>query len=120
VELPTLRRLQALLEFADWMKNGRNFLAGGGEMGERMRANDWAATPLGPVRTWPQSLRSAVSICLGSRFPIVIYWGADLAVLYNDAYAEILGKKHPWALGRPCRGSRRDRKSTRLNSSHRL
>ena len=85
------------------MKNSRNFLAGGGEMGERMRALDWSKTPLGPVKSWPQSLRSALSICLGSRFPIVIYWGADLAVLYNDAYAEILGKKHPWALGRACR-----------------
>jgi PAS domain S-box-containing protein len=68
-----------------------------------MRSFDWVGTPLGPAPTWPQSLRSAVSICLGSRFPIVIYWGADYVVLYNDAYAEILGKKHPWALGRPCR-----------------
>ena len=81
---------------ADW-------LVGGGEMGERSRAHDWARTPLGPLENWPQSLRSAVSICLGSRFPIVLYWGPDLTVLYNDAYAEILGKKHPWALGRPCR-----------------
>jgi signal transduction histidine kinase len=77
-------------------------LAGGGEMGERMRSLDWAATPLGPLDTWPQSLRSAVSICLGSRFPIVLYWGPRYVVLYNDAYAEILGKKHPWALGRLC------------------
>jgi len=85
------------------MKNTRNFLAGGGEMGERMRALDWSKTVLGPVETWPQSLRSAVSICLGSRFPIVLYWGADYVVLYNDAYAEILGRKHPWALGRRCK-----------------
>jgi len=81
---------------ADW-------LVGGGEMGERIRAHDWARTPLGPLENWPQSLRSAVSICLGSRFPIVLYWGPERTVLYNDAYAEILGKKHPWALGRPCR-----------------
>src|SRR4029079_3738028 len=81
---------------ADW-------LAGSGEMAERVRALDWARTPLGPIAAWPQSLRSALSICLGSRFPIVIYWGPDLVVLYNDAYAEILGKKHPAALGRPCR-----------------
>ena len=81
---------------ADW-------LVGGGEMGERIRAHDWARTPLGPVESWPHSLRSALSICLGSRFPIVLYWGSELTVLYNDAYAEILGKKHPWALGRPCR-----------------
>ncbi len=85
------------------MTNSQSFLAGGGEMGALMRANDWAATPLGPVSTWPQSLRSAVSVCLGSRFPIVIYWGADYVVLYNDAYAEILGKKHAWALGRRCK-----------------
>src|SRR6185369_15442480 len=67
------------------------------------RAHDWSCTPLGPIQAWPQSLRSALSICLGSRFPIVLYWGADRVVLYNDAYAEILGKKHPWALGRACR-----------------
>ncbi len=81
---------------ADW-------LAGGGEMGALVQSSEWASTPLGHLAAWPQSLRSALSICLGSRFPIVIYWGPDLAVLYNDAYAEILGKKHPWALGRPCR-----------------
>jgi PAS domain S-box-containing protein len=81
---------------ADW-------LVGGGEMGARIRAHDWPRTPLGPIEAWPQSLRSALSICLGSRFPIVLYWGADRTVLYNDAYAEILGKKHPWALGRACR-----------------
>jgi PAS domain S-box-containing protein len=72
-------------------------------MARLVRALDWASTPLGPFASWPQSLRSALSICLGSRFPIVIYWGPDLVVLYNDAYAEILGQKHPWALGRPCR-----------------
>ena len=77
--------------------------AGGGEMGERMRALDWSKTPLGAVEGWPQSLCSAVSICIGSRFPIVLYWGPQRVVLYNDAYAEILGAKHPWALSRPCR-----------------
>ena len=79
-----------------------HFLAGGGEMGERMRDLDWSGTPLGPAEDWPQSLRSAVSTCIGSRFPIVLYWGPRRVVLYNDAYAEILGSKHPWALGRPC------------------
>jgi signal transduction histidine kinase len=78
------------------------WLAGGGEMGARMRALDWANSPLGPLDAWPQSLRSAVSICIGSRFPIVLYWGERRVVLYNDAYAEILGQKHLWALGRPC------------------
>jgi signal transduction histidine kinase len=76
--------------------------SGGGEMGARMRAFDWASTPLGPVARWPQSLRTAVSICLQSRFPIVIFWGPELLLLYNDAYITILGRnKHPRALGQP-------------------
>ena len=70
-------------------------------MGQRIRAHDWAATPLGPVETWPQSLRSAVSILLPSRAQIVLFWGSELITLYNDAYAPVLGAKHPWALGRP-------------------
>ncbi|HKR80202.1 MAG TPA: ATP-binding protein, partial [Nitrospira sp.] len=78
-----------------------DFLSGGGEMGALMRSFDFSATPLGPASDWPQSLRSAVSICLNSRFPIVLYWGPDLIALYNDAYMPILGSKHPWALGKP-------------------
>lgn len=61
------------------------FLCGGGAMGALMRSHNWTTTPLGPPETWPQSLRSAVSICLGSSFPICIYWGRELALLYNDA-----------------------------------
>jgi PAS domain S-box-containing protein len=80
-----------------------DWLVGGGTMGDFVRAKDWSETPLGPLFGWPQSLRSAISICLGSRFPIVIYWGAEFVVLYNDAYAQILGSKHPRALGRRCR-----------------
>ena len=68
-----------------------------------MRQVDWAASPLGPPSAWPSSLRPALSICLGSRFPIAIYWGSALALLYNDAWAPILGNKHPWAIGRPAR-----------------
>src|SRR5262245_28651661 len=49
--------------------------AGGGEMGALMRSMDWSKTPLGPVARWPQSLRTTVSTCLSSRFPIVIWWG---------------------------------------------
>ena len=78
------------------------FLRGGGELGRLIAGFDWATTPLGPIAEWKQSLRSAVSICLSSRFPIVMYWGPELTVIYNDAYSEILGAKHPWALGKPC------------------
>ncbi|HEX8034523.1 MAG TPA: ATP-binding protein, partial [Ktedonobacterales bacterium] len=72
---------------------------GAGEMAERMRAMDWSQTPLGRVEDWPQSLRTAVSICLHSRFPILIWWGPDLVMLYNDAYRLIVGAKHPASLG---------------------
>jgi len=78
-------------------------LIGGGETGALMRAKDWSLTPLGPIEKWPQSLRTSVSICLESRFPIVMYWGPEYVVLYNDAYSSILGGKHPWALGQRCR-----------------
>jgi PAS domain S-box-containing protein len=78
-------------------------LIGGGSMGALIRAHDWAATPLGPVERWPQSLKSAVSILLPSKAQIVLFWGPDLTAIYNDAYAPAFGAKHPWALGRPAR-----------------
>ncbi|MDJ1502112.1 ATP-binding protein [Xanthocytophaga agilis] len=77
------------------------FLSGGGQSGQLIREYDWSKTPLGLVQTWPQSLRSALSICLNSNFPIAIYWGKELTLLYNDAWSPIPGIKHPWALGRP-------------------
>lgn len=76
------------------------FLSGGGELGKRIREYDWASTSLGPVDTWPQSLRTVISICLNSNFPIAIYWGKDLTLIYNDAWSSIPGNKHPWALGK--------------------
>lgn len=82
---------------------GYECLIGGGEMGRLMRSFDWSNTPFGLVEQWPQSLRSTLSICLNSRFPIAIYWGADCLLLYNDAWRPIVGDKHPWSLGRPAR-----------------
>jgi PAS domain S-box-containing protein len=76
------------------------FLSRPGGMSERIRLFNWADNPLGPVVNWSQSLRSALSICLNSNFPIAIYWGKDLSLLYNDAWSPIPGNKHPWALGR--------------------
>lgn len=82
-----------------------DFLAGGGEMGRRIRDHDWSATSLGVIEHWPQSLRSALSICLNSNFPIAIYWGSDLVLLYNDEWSPIPGEKHPRVLGRPARAA---------------
>ncbi|HEX3974283.1 MAG TPA: ATP-binding protein [Stellaceae bacterium] len=77
------------------------FLAGGGELGARMRSFNWRRTPLGPPQDWPRSLKTAVRIMLTSRQPIWIGWGPELTYLYNDPYKSIIGGKHPWALGRP-------------------
>ena len=68
-------------------------------MADRVRAFDWSKTSLGPMDRWPPALRAAVGICLNSRFPMMIWWGPDLINIYNDAYAPMLGKKHPDALG---------------------
>lgn len=76
-----------------------NWLTGGGEAGELIRAKDWSSTPLGPIEEWPQSLRTAVSLCLSSTFPILIAWGPEDIQIYNDAYRPICGPKHPEAIG---------------------
>ncbi|WP_437635715.1 ATP-binding protein [Sorangium sp. So ce854] len=81
--------------------DARAVLAGGGEMGERMRALDWSKTPLGPVSSWPQSLKTCLRIILTSRQPMFVWWGDALINLYNDAYKSIVGGKHPEALGQP-------------------
>ncbi|GAA5019939.1 hypothetical protein GCM10023258_08060 [Terrabacter aeriphilus] len=65
---------------------------------------DWASTPLGPVDTWPTALRTMVDVCLSSGFPMLVCWGPDLVMIYNDGYRAMLGQsKHPAALGRPVR-----------------
>ncbi|MET0342178.1 MAG: ATP-binding protein [Polyangiales bacterium] len=81
--------------------NELNFLAAGGELGARMRAFDWDSTPLGPAASWPRSLQTAVRIMLTCRQPMFVWWGESLINLYNDAYCNVLGGKHPSALGRP-------------------
>lgn len=77
------------------------FLAGGGEMGERIRQFDWDKTTLGNPAQWPQSLKTCVRIMLSSKQPIWIGWGDQLIKLYNDAYIDIVRGKHPIALGQP-------------------
>jgi PAS domain S-box-containing protein len=76
------------------------FLQGSDAISALMRAQDWQASPLGPPTAWPQSLRSVVGLMLGSKFPMFVAWGPELGFLYNEPYAEILGAKHPAALGR--------------------
>src|SRR4051812_26529404 len=63
---------------------------------------DWASTSVGPIEAWPDSLRFAVRTVLVSRFPTIVLWGTDLLQFYNDAYAPVLGAKHP-AIGKDIR-----------------
>jgi PAS domain-containing protein len=77
------------------------FLSGGREIGAMMRAHDWSRSSLGHPGTWPQALRTVVALMLNSAFPMFVAWGKDLGFLYNDAYMEILGEKHPRSLGAP-------------------
>lgn len=76
-----------------------DFLLGGGKMGELIRSKDWSKTPLGTPDTWPQSLRTAVSLCIASNFPIDIIWGSHRVQIYNDGYWPITGDKHPMSMG---------------------
>src|SRR6476659_5234984 len=72
-------------------------------MGARMRDLDWSHTRLGPVDTWPQSLRSTLSMLLPSKAQIILFWGPEFTVFYNDAYRPVFGAKHPHTLGLPGR-----------------
>ena len=78
----------------DWLLNGS-------EMGQLIHDMDWSATQLGPIEHWPQSLKTMLGVVLGSRFPMLLWWGPELLHLYNDAYRPILRDKHPASMGAP-------------------
>src|SRR5262249_44314049 len=101
VKIRTSSRMPSTLFSENNPDSNADFLAGGGELGALIRAMDWRSTPLGPVASWPRSLRTAVRIMLTSRQPMFVWWGEHRVNLYNDAYCSILGGKHPQALGQP-------------------
>jgi PAS domain S-box-containing protein len=80
----------------------QEWLVGGGEMGQLIRSTDWSKTALGRIDSWPQSLRTAVSICLASQFPMAIWWGTSGTQIYNNGYRPVLGGKHPASLAQSC------------------
>ena len=89
-------------------------LAGGGELGALIREFDWAKTPLGPIESWPASLKTTVGILLHSPVPIVLLWGEDGIMIYNDAYSVFAGSRYIrscWE-ARFARGGPRSRSST--------
>ena len=90
---PKLQPMSADSDFA--------FLVGDTAMVRLMREHDWSDSPAGAPEQWPEQLRSVVGLMLGSAFPMFLAWGPSLTMFYNDAYAQLLGTKHPAALGKP-------------------
>lgn len=78
-----------------------NNLPSRGEMASLIRQHDWTSSKLGPPEGWSSSLLAAVNLLLSSSFPMIIFWGHDLNVIYNDAYIPIFGARHPTGLGKP-------------------
>lgn len=83
------------------MESTVELLPNGGIMGARVGHHDWASTSLGPITTWPQSLKSLVNLVLAAPLPMSLLWGPELIQIYNDAYAPLMGLKHPAGLGQP-------------------
>src|SRR5712664_2181242 len=76
------------------------FIGAGTVMRDLIRQHDWSTTPLGPIGTWPASLKMSTAIVLNSKHPMFIWWGSELIQIYNDAYLPSFGEgKHPAALG---------------------
>jgi PAS domain S-box-containing protein len=78
-------------------------IIGTGEMADRVRAFDWASTPLGPIESWSKELLTIVNLTLSSPSPARCMWGPEFILIYNDAYRPIPGPRHPAALGQPAR-----------------
>ena len=74
------------------------FLAGGGAMGAMIAAHDWSGS-LGPIEAWPQSLKTIVGLMIHSPVPLVLLWGDDGIMIYNDGYSVFAGGRHPRLLG---------------------
>src|SRR4051812_39416450 len=74
-----------------------------GVMRELLHSVDWDKTSLGSMENWPAHLRTTVSICFNSGFPMMISWGDDMTMIYNESYSRIIAQKHPSAFGSPAR-----------------
>lgn len=68
---------------------------------ELLETTDWAATGLGSREDWSPALAAVVRTVLSAPLPAALVLGDDLTLVYNDAYAQVIGAKHPAAFGRP-------------------
>ncbi len=83
-----------------WMVSERfAFLGDGGALATLIGETDWASTALGPIERWPPYLKTATSIILRAPVPMALLWGVDGVMIYNDAYAAVVGARHPASLG---------------------
>lgn len=76
-----------------------DLITGQSEMAARIRAHNWAQTPLGPIEDWSETLLATTNLMLHSPFPTILSWGPEMVFLYNDAAISTLTTKHPGALG---------------------
>jgi PAS domain S-box-containing protein len=81
------------------------FLDGGGEAARVIAGFDWSTTALGSLADWPPGVKHTVALLLRSPVPMVLLWGSDGIMIYNDGYARIAGRRHPSAMGSKCRES---------------
>jgi len=89
------------MDSSTWLDDALTAL-GESECARLARAVDWASNPLGDPATWPSELRAAVTLCFSTRFPVMVAWGDERTLLYNDGYREMLGSdKHPAAFAAP-------------------
>jgi hypothetical protein len=82
-----------------------SFLKGSGRVTSLVRSFDWANTPVGPIEQWPVSLKMATALLLQSPIAIVMLWGPEGVMIYNDAYSKFAGGRHPGAVGSQGSGS---------------
>jgi PAS domain S-box-containing protein len=85
----------------DALTRGEDRVFADGEMAECIRSLAWERTPLGAMEEWPDTLVWAVNLVLETNFPVVLLWGPELVVMYNDGYRPFMAEKHPALLGQP-------------------
>ena len=91
---PPARRGAGHAALPPWRRRAGRADAGEGLVGDAAR----------PARGLAPPVKTAVSLCLNSRFPILLWLGPELRIVYNDAYVPFLGPaKHPAMLGAPGR-----------------
>jgi hypothetical protein len=61
-------------------------------LGARIRAFDWERSPLGPISSWPQSLKTTIDLMMASQLAMNLIWGPQRIQIYNDANRAFMGR----------------------------